>query len=78
MNDDYYDEARNLARLMSSEGIQSESIGIHQAIDEGFTSTEILMGIRFHVSLFLSSREGSSELRRYAEEIKMKIDELLG
>ena len=78
MNNDYYDESRSLAAMMRLEGIQNESMGILRAIDEGFTSTEILMGIRFHISLFLSSREGTSELRRNAEEIKMKIDGVLG
>ena len=46
---EYYSEARRLGELLKNEGLLAESAKIEEAIVQGETGTEIMMGIRFHL-----------------------------
>jgi hypothetical protein len=46
MNKDYYADTKTLAELLKKEGLSDHSNNILCAIEEGMTSTEILMTLR--------------------------------
>lgn len=58
---DYYAEARQLADSLDDEGLDEWSGKLKDAIDAGFTATEILMALRWHARQL---REASPRLSR--------------
>jgi len=46
---DYYSEARRIAGLLRTEGLDADAANIEDTIEGGSTASEILMGIRFHL-----------------------------
>lgn len=81
MERDYYSEARDLAsQLRSDAGSLAElAAGIEEAIDSGFTATEILMGVKFRLGQLLEQPEANIPAARRVEarDLLEAIDEAL-
>ena len=75
---DHYAEARRVAAAMRDEGFQDAAQALDDAIAAGFTSTEILMALRWHLAQFLAAElEGSPNLRQSAKYLHKRIDAAL-
>ena len=75
---DHYAEARRVIAAMREEGLQDPAQALDDAIAAGFTSTEILMVLRWHLAQFLSAQPaGSGALRQSAEALHKRIDATL-
>ena len=75
---DYYGEARRLSAAMRDEGLEADAQALEDAIAAGFTSSEILMALRWHLDRFMEAKpEGSSTLRRSAKDLRNRIDAAL-
>jgi len=75
---DYYGEARRVSTAMRSEGFERDAQALEDAIAAGFTSSEILMALRWHLDRFLAAKpDGSSTLRRSAKDLRNRIDAAL-
>ena len=75
---DHYGEARRVAAAMRDEGLQEAAQTLEDAIAAGFTSTEILMALRWHLAQFLAAKlEGSPNLRQSAKDLHQRIDAAL-
>jgi hypothetical protein len=78
MQVDYYSEAKKLANLLKKEGINDSAVNILSSLEEGVTSTEVLMMIRWHIGNYLSSKCGSDEVNILANDLYQKLDKVLG
>ena len=75
---DHYAEARRVAAAMRDEGFQDTAQALEDVIAAGFTSTEILMALRWHLAQFLTAEpRGSFALRLSAEALHERIDAAL-
>ena len=77
MNYDYYAEARHLADLLKNEKLNDWAFKILGAIEEGFSATEILMILRWNLEILLSTKVGSADVRDCAQQLYLKIDNVL-
>jgi hypothetical protein len=77
MNYDYYAEARNLAEMLKKEDLSAWATKILTAMEEGVTSTEILMMLRWNIDNFLSAQQGSKNLVNQAQQLRQKINSAL-
>ena len=80
MTDDYdhYAEAQRVASGMRLEGFEDHAEAVEDAIAAGFTSTEFLMALRWHLDIFLRSKPaGSKALRSSAKGLRKQIDKIL-
>jgi len=79
---DYYEDARALVRDLRTAAAAHEAgaARIEETIAAGFTATEILMGIRFHIRELLGDETVplSNSLKDAAVELAGAIDEALG
>lgn len=57
MSFDYLSEGRSIAQELSSSGLTDWQKQIEEAIEFGSTGTEILMGVRWHLSQLLKSKD---------------------
>jgi len=78
MQVDYYFEAKKLADFLKNENINDSAVNIQSSLEEGVTSTEILMMIRWHIGNYLSSKRGSDEVNILANDLYQKLDKVLG
>lgn len=75
---DYYGEARRLSAAMRGEGFAENARALEDAIAAGFTSSEILMALRWHLARFLTAKpSGSPDLQRRAKALHRRIDAAL-
>lgn len=75
---DYYGEARRLMVAMRDEGFDEAARALDDAIKAGFTATEILMALRWHIDRFLDANPGCSKaLTRAARDLRNRIDQAL-
>ena len=75
---DHYAEARRVGAAMRAEGFEVHAGALEDAIAPGFTSTEILMALRWHLARFLTAKpEGSPNLQRSAKNLHKRIDAAL-
>lgn len=77
MNYNYYAEARHLADLLKNERQYDWAFKILGAIEEGVTATEILMMLRWNLGALLSTKVGSADVRDCAQQLYLKIDNVL-
>jgi len=78
MERDYYDEARRLATALEIEGFPDESRRLVEAIEDGFTSTEILMALRHVLEEFLGGGTmPKAETERIVRSLAKAIGEAL-
>ena len=63
---------------MRDEGFERDARALEDAIAAGFTSSEILMALRWHLDRFLEAKPaGSRDLRRSAKDLRRRIDAAL-
>lgn len=75
---DYYGAARRLMVTMRNEGFDEAARALDDAIKAGFTATEILMALRWHIDRFLDANPGCSKaLTRAARDLRNRIDQAL-
>jgi len=75
---DYYQEAHRLALLLNQDGLPDWATRFEEAISVGFTATEILMALRWHVQQLKNARlHLSAETRRQLERLLAGLDEVL-
>ena len=75
---DHYGEARRVVAAMRGEGFEQNARALEDAIAAGFTSSEILMALRWHLAQFLATEpRGSDALRQSAEALHERIDAAL-
>ena len=75
---DCYGEARRVSATMRDEGFGPDAQALEDAIAAGFTSSEILMALRWHLDRILEAKpDGSSTLRRSAKDLRNRIDAAL-
>lgn len=75
---DYYGAARRLTGLLRNEGFGEVARALDDAIKAGFTATEILMALRWHIDRFLDANPGCSKaLTRAARDLRNRIDRAL-
>jgi hypothetical protein len=75
---DYYGEARRVSAAMRREGFEENARAFEDAIAAGFTSSEILMALRWHLDRFLEAKpDASGTLRRSAKALHKRIDATL-
>ena len=75
---DYYGEARRLMVMMRHGGFDEAARALDDAITAGFTATEILMALRWHIDRFLDTNPGCSKaLRQDARDLRNRIDQAL-
>lgn len=77
---DYYEEARLIADLLSTEGHKKAAASLIEILDAGFSSTEILMGLRFHTIAALNecvelSETTAIQLRNLAVGISVALED---
>lgn len=75
---DYYADAHEIAERLAESGQHEWSERIEQVIAEGYTATEILMGIQFQLGeLVGSDAELSDDTRALAMDLRQSIQEAL-
>jgi hypothetical protein len=75
---DYYAEARDIAERLAESGQQEWSERIAQVIAEGYTATDILMGIQFQLGELVSTDAiVSDETRALAVDLRQSIQKAL-
>lgn len=75
---DYYADAHEIAKRLAESGQHEWSKRIDQVIAEGYTATEILMGIQFQLDeLVGSDAELSEGIRALAIHLRRSIQEAL-
>ena len=78
MNDfDCYVATRELASIVVSAGFADDAHALESAIEAGSTSTEIPMGIRFHVADMVRRLPLDAEAEELAKSIVSAIDKAL-
>ncbi len=77
MNYDYYAEARMLSDKLNQDNLCEWAKKILNTLEEGSTSTEILMMLRWTLSSFLASRTGSEDTIEHAEKLHKSINAVL-
>lgn len=76
---DYYAEAHEVAERLAESNQREWSDRIAQVIEEGFTATEILIGIRFQLGELLASDALLSEdTMVLADDLRRAVEEALG
>jgi hypothetical protein len=79
MTVDYHAEAREIARSLDDEGYKGEAQSLRDAIDNGSTGTEILMGLRWNLQrIDQASLSISPGLRARARDLAGAIGKALG
>ena len=74
----YYQEARRLAWLLNEDGLPHWATTFEEAINGGFTATEILMALRWHAQQFQKAPlHLSAETSRQLERLLAGLDEVL-
>jgi len=75
---DYYADAHEIAERLAESNQRDWSKRIERVIEEGFTATEILMGIQFQLGELLASDVSLSEdMRALAHDLRRSIAEAL-
>lgn len=69
MSTDYYTVARQVSELLNVAGYNEQSRALVDAIEQGATATEILMGLRYHLAIAM-------ELDDLDEELRLRICQL--
>ena len=77
MSYEYYAEARHLADMLKSEGLDDWAVQILNVLKEGVTATEILMMLRWNIGNFLAAQVGSEEVIAHAKHMYKKMDAAL-
>lgn len=76
---DYYADAHEIAERLAESNERDWSMRIERVIEEGFTATEILMGIRFQLGgLLASDAVLDDDTRALADDLRQSIEEALG
>ncbi len=75
---DYYAEAGSIVDDADALGIEGLGDPLRAVIAEGFSASEILMGIRWTLSEGLSALSKAPELRSRAQDLIRAISEALG
>ena len=79
MSRDYYADAKILADLLSREGEADAAKQIRGVMEEGFTGTEILMGLRYECQQALDAgRTGSQTTEARMREFVKALEAALG
>lgn len=74
----YYADAHEIAERLAESGQHEWSERIEQVIAEGYTATEILMGIQFQLGELVSSDAAlSDDTRALAVDLRQSIQEAL-
>jgi hypothetical protein len=75
---DYYADAHEIAARLAESNQREWSDRIERAIEEGYTATEILMGLRFQLAqLVLSDASLSDDTRALIEDPRQSIEEAI-
>jgi hypothetical protein len=75
---DYYAEGLEIAKLLREAGLVEWADRLVKTIGQGYTATEILMGLRWELSQLLASDvEVEPATRAAAEELRDTIDSVL-
>ena len=75
---DYYGDARRLIAMMEAEGFAAAARTLDDAIEAGFTATEILMALRWQIDRFLETTPACSKsLLGAAKNLRNRIDQAL-
>jgi hypothetical protein len=77
MNQDYYADAKKLADLLEKEGLFEHSKNILYAIEEGMTSTEILMALRRPINTCMSLGKGTKNTVTSAKILSHELNKAL-
>lgn len=73
---DYIAETKEVISILKSENADVFAKKIQEAMDSAFTSTELLMGVKFHLSKISPTSISSSTMDRIQSLIK-QIDRIL-
>ena len=74
---DHYEEAKEIAALLASEGKPSEAEQILDAIRNGKSGTEIFMILRFRLAPLLDAENVSIETKKRMRVLHGKLDDAL-
>lgn len=75
---DYYGEARAIADELDASGHSATAADLRGAIEAGFTSTEILMALRWHLRNALAEECDLGGAREKMRSLEQGIDQALG
>lgn len=75
--EDYYLEVRNLADMLKNDGMGDWAAQILKPLEEEFTGTGIFMALRWNLSNFLATQQGSTAVIDRAKQLHQKIDAAL-
>jgi hypothetical protein len=76
-NFDHYGATRDLISLLGQSGNDIEAAALRAAMDEGATSTEIFMALRFHLAEIVKSVPLTGSSRTLAFKLLAELDEAL-
>lgn len=75
---DYYADAQAVAEQLWCDGLSATANLIHDAIEKGYTATEILMGVRWQLAqVDLSDQRLRSDTRVAVMSLVKALDEAL-
>ena len=75
---DHYAATWRLIAALRDETFDEAARALEDAMAAGFTSSEILMALRWHLRQFLAAHPGASPaVRRKAEDLERRIDATL-
>lgn len=74
---DHYAEAKSIADQIEAVGFAEEASAVRDAIDTGFSGTEIFMKLRFHLSPLQKNTKIDSAARSRIAVLVNKIDAAL-
>lgn len=74
MSYDFYDEAENIACELEKQSQEPLASLLRKDVSEGFTSTEILMSLRYHIAPAATDASVALSTRKRIKNLIKKID----
>jgi hypothetical protein len=76
-NFDHYEAAQDLISCLEKDGFIEYASRLRSAMEDGATGTEILMGLRFHLSEIIRLLPVTGELQIRALELLAELNDVL-